>query len=171
MADYIDALLESNAQNTAFNAAQADLNRDWQTWMSGTSHQREVADLVAAGLNPVLSANSGSSWQSVGNAVSDPTAAQGFANLAATFMNNQASIEISKIQAEATKAAAAASAGGMIAAAGISAEATRFAAEQSSSASRYASEQSAGAAKYSANTSTVFSGVPAMLGRLTGFIA
>lgn len=106
MADYIDALIEQSAVNSAFNAEQAELNRDWQEYMSGSSHQREVADLIAAGLNPVLSANSGSSWQGVGNAAADPSSAQGFSNLAATVLNNAASIEMSKISAGAAVAAA-----------------------------------------------------------------
>lgn len=130
MTTYEEMLMNQSAANSAFNASQAEMNRDWQEYMSGTSHQREVKDLILAGLNPVLSANSGSTWQGVSNATADPSSAAGMASLAATAMNNYTQLEMSKISAEATKAAANASAGAMMAAASTSAAAQRYAADQ-----------------------------------------
>lgn len=141
MATYEEMLMNQSAANTAFNAAQAEQNRSWNEYMSNTQHQRETKDLIAAGINPVLSANSGATWGNVANASADPNSAAGLAGLATTMLNNAVALEQSKISAEATKAAAGASAAAQIAAAEMSSSATRYAAERSNEGTHYTAQK------------------------------
>lgn len=45
---------EQAALTREFNAAQAEASREWSEKMDSTKYQRQIADMQAAGLNPIL---------------------------------------------------------------------------------------------------------------------
>lgn len=107
-----------NAKAMEFNREEAAKNRDWQQLMSNTAHQREVKDLMAAGLNPVLSAMNGNG-ASVGSgatasgvvssgskADADTSTSGAIANLLGSILAAQTQIQASNINARTQEAVA-----------------------------------------------------------------
>lgn len=74
-----NALYTSQKNLMQANSAEAErlwnLQKDWQTEMANTAHQREAADLRAAGFNPVLTAIGGGMGQgaSTGGSTANPS--------------------------------------------------------------------------------------------------
>jgi len=64
----IGADLVGGAVSSAFNVHESRANRRFQRDISNSAHQREVKDLQAAGLNPILSANKGGASTPSGSA-------------------------------------------------------------------------------------------------------
>jgi hypothetical protein len=109
MFDKYAAMIKANAaENNAWSAEQAQINRDWQERMSSTAHQREVADLKKAGLNPVLSVNGGqgAATTSGATASTDTSANSAIAGILGSILQSQVSLENQRLSAQTNLAVA-----------------------------------------------------------------
>lgn len=125
-----------------FNSSEALKNREWQEYMSNTAHQREIKDLQAAGLNPVLSVSggngapvtSGATAASVGvpsgaKGDTDESSTSALTSWLANMLSAQTAILNTSVSAQAGMANAATMAG-----------ATTYAAQLANEASHYSSD-------------------------------
>ena len=91
----------SNAQAAnAFNAQQAQINRDYQTEMSNTAYQRQVADMQAAGLNPMLAYMKGGGASSPSGSTASATVPQYQSPIQGAAQYKLTSAQASKTEAE-----------------------------------------------------------------------
>ena len=156
---------QQNAKAMAFNQNEAVKNRNWQEMLSNTAHQREVRDLMAAGLNPVLSAMNGNGASVGSGATAQGVTSQGakgdtdtsangaIANLLGSILAANTQIQAANINARTQEAVADKYTAMERIVSEISAEASRYGADTSAAASRYGADKSASASRYHSDRS------------------
>lgn len=161
-------------EEMAFNAEQAALNRAWQEKMSNTAHQREVKDLLAAGLNPVLSSGGSGASTPTGSSASgsmgkvDESFGTALANYASTLVSSAAQLQMAGITADAQKAAAFANAGAMRYSADVAKSGTIFSANSAFEGTKYSSDNYKSAAIWSSGIHAAGSIVNTLLNNFLG---
>lgn len=160
---------QQNAKAMAFNQNEAAKNRNWQEMLSNTAHQREVRDLMAAGLNPVLSAMNGNGASVGSGATAQGVTSQGakgdtdtsangaIANLLGSILSAQTQIEAANINAKTQEAVADKYTAMERIVSEIAASASRYGADTSAAASRYHSDRSYEASRYGSDRSAAAS--------------
>lgn len=119
-----------NAKAMEFSAHQAELQRAWSERLANTAHQREMKDLIAAGLNPVLTATGGAGAATPsGSTASGITSAGALAQVDTSANQAVSSIIGSVLNSAASMHNAETSAKAVVEAAGIAAAANKYIAE------------------------------------------
>lgn len=163
---------EQNKKAMEFNAAEAAKNRDWQEYMSNTAHQREIADLKAAGLNPVLSATGGNGAAVTSGATASGVTSSGakgdvdtsvnaaLASILGTLWNNENALKIADVNAKNNLAVAEKYTAMNELVAQINGLTSRYVADKNYASSKYSSDSAlsaagvyASASKYAADKS------------------
>lgn len=141
----------SSAQQYNYNREEAQKTRDWQEAMSSTAHQREVRDLLAAGLNPVLSSQLGGASTPAGataqgssytgqKADVDTSLLPYMSSIIGSYLGFNSQQNVARIQQETA-----------LETAKINSATTMYAADKSSQAAMAAALEAAAASRYSAD--------------------